>query len=168
MDNKDKTVNTIQPAVADTAQDDVEAKIAALEAEKNKLIEENSNWKVAALKYKKKAKAQADYEDNEEEDGETDEERMRRIAGEALAQSRLMEIAQEQDSLIKKALKENKELRASQAAKNTKPTSIGSHSEGEPVKDTTVTPEQHDAFKARGWTDKDIERYKKNLRRYAV
>ncbi len=43
------------------------------------------------------------------------------------------------------------------------PSGTGSHTEGRQVVDTMVTPEQLAAFKARGWTDKDVERYKKNL-----
>jgi len=80
----------------------------------------------------------------------------------------LAEIAQEQDALIKKALKENRELKLAQLNKtNTPPASVGTHSEGQMVKDTLVTPDQAAAFKARGWSDKDIEKYKKNLQRYS-
>ncbi len=145
-----------------TPTEDPEARIAKLEEEKAKLMEEGANWKVAALKYKKEAKGQP-LEDESEED------KMRRIAAEALRDSRLAEIAIEQDDLIKKTLKRNKELElALQNKTTTAPAAaLGSHSEGQSVKDTTVTPEQIAAFKARGWSEKDIERYKKNLRRYA-
>lgn len=161
----EKTVNTNQSAVTDdtskTSVDDLEAKVAALEAEKNKLIEEGSNWKVAALKYKKGSR-------DEDDDNVTDDERMRRIAAETLADSRLAEIAREQQAIITKALKENKELKLAQMNRNSTvvPTSVGSHTEGKVVPDTLVTAEQIKAFQARGWTDKDIERYKKNLQKY--
>lgn len=142
-----------------TQTEDMEAKIAALETEKAKLIEEGANWKVAAMKYKSKAKEENFVED--------EEDKMRRIAAEALSNSRLAEIAREQDAIIQKALKENKELKLAQMSKTTPPSALGTHSEGQAVVDTLVTAEQMTAFKARGWTDKDIERYKKNLQRYS-
>ncbi len=56
--DKDTTVNTSSPAVENTTPkvaevvDDAEARIAQLEADKAKLIEEGLNWKIAALKNK--------------------------------------------------------------------------------------------------------------------
>lgn len=162
--DKDKTaVNT--PAAAAPPKDDVtlddetQAKIASLEAEKAKLTEEAANWKVAALKEKAKAK---------EEGVEPDEdERMANIARKALAESRLAEIAREQDDIIKKTIKENRELKLAALNRKEPSAAAGTHTEGPPVHDTTVTPEQMAAFKARGWDDKKIERYKKNLLRYS-
>jgi hypothetical protein len=79
----------------------------------------------------------------------------------------LAQIAQEQEAIIKKALKENKELKLANLNKTkVPPASVGSHNESIPATDTSITPEQMSAFKARGWSDKDIERYKKNLRKY--
>lgn len=160
MDKDNNTVNTKDSAVIPTdtstvEQEDLEAKVNQLEAEKARLIEEGANWKLAALKNKGKIHENLD---------EDDDERMRRIAQETLADSRLAEIAREQDGIIKKALKENKELKLAQLNKTTiLPASTGSHTEGATVRDTLVTPEQEAAFKARGWDDKKIERYKKNL-----
>lgn len=143
-------IETIPP------QEDAEAKVAALQAEKNKLIEESANYKMAYLKEKSKSK-------NDDED---DEDKMRRIAQETLAGSRLAEINREQDAIIQKALKENKELKLAQMNKTVTSAATTTHSEGEKVKDTLVTSDQIAAFKAKGWSDKDIERYKKNLLRY--
>lgn len=166
----DKTTETnAQPIVTEEtakviavdSNEDLEAKVTALEAEKARLIEEKSNYQVAYLKEKKRKE-----DDDDEPISGSDE--MRRIAREELANSRLVEIAQQQDEIIKKALKENKELKLAHLNKtNTPLASIGTHSESQPVKDTLVTPEQMSAFKARGWTDKDIERYKKNLQKYS-
>ncbi len=162
MDEKTQaTEATTQPiateeAVQVPAQEDLESKNAALEAEKNRLIEEAANYKLAYLKEAKKNKAPED---------EDDDDRMRRIASETLANSRLAEIAREQDALIKKALKENSELKRAVNNRTDIPASVGTHSEGTPVKDTMVTADQISAFKARGWSDKDIERYKANLRK---
>lgn len=140
-------------------QIDLEARFSQLESEKNKAIEEAANYKVAYLKEKSKK------EESFEDDG--DDEKFRRIAREELANSRLAEIATEQDDIIKRALKENKELKLAQLNKTkTPPASMGTHSEGITVKDTLVTSDQMSAFKAKGWSDKDIERYKKNLQRY--
>jgi len=159
MDEVTPAVNTTESAATQTVVvDDNEAKIAALEEEKAKLTVEAANWKVAALKAKDKAK----------ESGEDDEdERMTAIAQRALADSRLAEIAREQQAIIEKALKENKELKLARLNKTEPAAAVGTHSEGTPVRDTLVTPEQMAAFKARGWTDKDIERYKKNLQKYS-
>lgn len=140
---------------------DNEAEFARLEAEKNKAIEEAANYKLAYLKEKKKKE---DFVDEDEDE----EAKIRRITTETLAESRLAEIARQQDEIIKKALKENKELKLAQLNKTgMPPASMGTHSESTPVRDTLVTPEQMTAFKAKGWSDKDIERYKKNIQRYS-
>ena len=99
MEEKVTATETNAPAIAPEEKviaptDDAEAKIAALEAEKAKLIEANANYKVAYLKEAKK---------NENLD-ESDEEKMARIASRVLADSRLAEIAREQDTIIQKAL----------------------------------------------------------------
>ncbi len=64
-------------------------------------------------------------------------------------------------------LKENKELKLALSNKTTSgpAAAIGTHSEAPVVQDTLVTNEQMAAFKAKGWSDKDIERYKQNLRK---
>jgi hypothetical protein len=139
--------------------EDLEAKVSELEAEKNRLIEEGANYKMAYLKASKK---QENFED------ESEDARIRRIATEALADSRLAEIAREQDAIIKKALKENKELKLAISNKTNVAAAVGSDVQNTPVTSTQITPEQLNAFKARGWSDKDIERYKNNLRRYAT
>lgn len=159
MDEPKPAVNTPEPAAARAdviAADDNEARLATLETEKAKVEEERDNWKTAALKYKAKAK------EGNLEDGE-DDARIRAIAQEALASSRLAEIAREQDSLLRITIKENKELKLARLNKTEPPAAIGSHSESVPVRDTLVTPDQMQYFKSKGWTDKDIERYKKNL-----
>ena len=163
-DKKTATEANAQPiAPAETTKvvdvEDLEAKNVALEAEKAKLIEEAANYKMAYLKAKQKAR--------EEPTDEAEDEKMRQIAQETLANSRLAEIAREQDAIIKKALKENKEYRLAIANKTDVSATTGASTEGPVVKDTMVTPEQLAAFKKMGWTDKDIERYKKNMIRYS-
>lgn len=139
--------------------EDLEAKNAALEAEKVKLVGERENYKVAYFKEKSK---------HSEPDGdESDDDRIRRITHETLADSRLAEIAREQQAIIDKALKENKELKLAINNKTDIPVSTGVHSEGIAVKDTLITPDLEAYFKSKNYTEKDRERYKKNLLRYA-
>ena len=138
----------IVPAIA--PEEDLEARLAQLETEKE-------NYRKA---YLKEAARKVEPVDEDEDD------KINRKVNEAIANSKLADIAREQDDIIKKALKENKELKLAQLNKTgTPPATIGSHNESTPVRDTLVTPEQMAAFKAKGWSDKDIERYKKNLQK---
>lgn len=137
-------------------QDDAEARIAALEAEKAAILERESNYKQAYLKeFEKNRQIPAD---------ESDEDRIRRITREELAAKEVVAIDTEKEELLKKLAKENKELKLAQMNKTgAPPASVGTHSEGTPVTDTLVTPDQMAEFKKRGWSDQDIERYKQNL-----
>jgi len=133
-----------------TADEDLEQKVAQLEAEKTKLLEEKINYQAAYLKAK-----------NAGDDDE--DEHLRRIAREELGNSRIADIAREQDAIIKKALKENKELKLARMNKTDIPASTSVHSEGQAVRDTIITPDQMAQFKSMGKSDKWIENYKKNL-----
>ena len=160
MENATET-NT-QPIAVEEKKEitDFEAKVLALEAEKATILEREANYKIAYLKEKKK---------NEQIDpDETDEERIRRIAREELANERITAIDSEKEELLRKTLKENKELKLAISNKTNVSASSGSHTESIPVTGTQITPEQLAAFKAKGWSDKDIERYKKNLKRYSM
>lgn len=164
---KETAIKTIAETVAtqeeikvvSPTEDDPEAKIKALEEEKVRLIESEANWKVAALK--ERSKKTEVFEDESEED------KYRRITREEIANSRLSQIEREKDETYKKAIKENKDLKLAHLNKTGTPyAAVGTHTESTPVRDTLVTPEQMAAFKAKGWSDKDIERYKKNLLKY--
>ncbi len=152
---------TIAPTIAPEGdktpvlQDDVEARYQNLETEKE-------NYRKAYLKEVEKNK-------NAKNEGIelSDEDKMRSIAQETLAQSHLAEIAREQDEIIKKSLKENKELKLAMLNKKEPGAAIGGHSEAPKVQDTLVTPEQMAYFKSKGWDDKKIENYKKNMVRTA-
>jgi hypothetical protein len=166
MDKEPTAVDTPQTAAPETIvpptideTGDTEALIAKLEAEKAKAIEEAANYKLAFLK--EKSRKDDDFEN------ETEEERTRRLVQEELSRTKIAQIDAEKEELLLKLARENKELKLANLNKTTTPpASMGSHSESIPSRDTLVTPEQLDAFKARGWTDQDIERYKKNLQRY--
>ncbi len=139
-------------------QEDLSVKFEALEAENKRLTGERDNYKRGLLKAKGKI-----VEDIVDEDPD---EKMQRIAEATVANSRLAEIAREQDDIIRKALKENNELKLALKNKSgTPPASIGTHVGGPEVQDTSVTPEQLAYFKAQKWDDKKIENYKKNLRK---
>lgn len=134
-------------------EDDLSQKYAKLEEEKN-------NYKQAYLKEAAKNKEQ------KEAIAPADEDKIQKIVSEALANSRLADIAREQDDIIQRALKENKELKLAQLNKATAPiAAVGAHSESAPVMDTSITTDQAAALKARGFTDKMIEAYKANLRK---
>lgn len=138
-------------------QDDAEERIAELEAEKAAILERESNYKAAYLKEFEKNR-------NTVPENESDEDRIRRITREELAAKEVTAIDEEKESLLKKLAKENKELKLAQMNKTgAPPASIGSHSEGTPVTDTLVTPEQMAYFKEKNWSAEDIDRYKKNL-----
>lgn len=149
---KPATETTGEPAPAIAPEENLEDKVIALEAEKAKLMEEKENYRKAYLK----------SEENLPDEGD---DRVRQIAREELANSRLLEIAREQDGIIQKALKENKELKLAQLNRKEPSAVVGAHSESMPVADTSITPEQSAYFKSRNWSDKDIERYKQNLRK---
>lgn len=139
------------PTPALTPEEDNQARYSQLEKEKN-------DYREAFLKEKAKNKeAHIDM---------SEDEKMRAIVAETLAESHLADIAREQQLIIEKALKENKELKLSNLNKNnTPPAAVGSPSEPvTPVRDTAVSADQLAFFKSKGWSDKDIERYKKNLR----
>ena len=147
---------------AEKVAGEAEARIEALEKEKAQAIVEMSNWKLAALKAKGKIKK----EDPDSEDGEEGQPDVRAIIQEELSKTRIGQIDAEKDVLLKRLAKENKELKLAQASKTTIVTATGASDEGgAKVQDHLVTPQQIEAFKKMGWTDKDIERYKKNLSR---
>lgn len=153
-EEKPVTETTVEQPTAPTIapEDDLEAKLAKLE-------EEKENYRKAYLKETSK---------NKEAGTEDEDDKIKKYVDAAVAQSKLAEIAREQDEIIKRALRENKELKLAHMNKTTTPASVGTHSEGQPVKDTLITPDQMAFFKSKNWTDQDIERYKKNLLRQGV
>lgn len=159
MEENKPTTETNAEAIVPQEKSEAELKIEVLEADKAKLIEEKANYRVAYLKEKQKNGSQ----DPEEE---TVEEKMRRIAREEAINAKINTIDAEKEALFQQTLKENKELRHASLNKKDIVQTTTSSNESVPVRDTIVTPEQLAAFKSRGWTDKDIERYKKNLQKY--
>lgn len=147
---------TIAPQEPKENEVDPALVITALEAEKEKILEERENYKKAYLK---------EVEKNKQDNGEeSEEDRIRRVTRETLQETRLAEIDKEREELLQKALKERDELKLALKNRTTgSPASMGGHSETVAPTDTRVTPEQLAYFKSRNWSDADIERYKRNL-----
>lgn len=160
MENKENTTEANAPAIvpAESASE-AEAKIAALETEKAKLLAERDNYKTAYLKEVKK-----DSSGNPEE---TDEERTRRIVREESTSSRISQIDKEKEDLFQKTIKENKELKTALSNKPGVPASTAASTEATAsVVNTLVTPDQLKYFKETlKWSDKDVERYKKSIQK---
>lgn len=147
---------TTPPADTSTAtNDEAEARLAQIQIEKE-------NYRIAYLKEKDKNR-QKPVEGSDEE---TEDEKIERIVSEKMAASQMAKLDEEEKVLLQKVLKENKELKLAHLNKtNIPPAAVGTHTESTAVTDTTVTPEQLAYFKSKGYTDKDIERYKANLKR---
>ncbi len=152
---------TEQPAPVAQANDsvDYEAMLAAKDLELAKVQIEKESYRKGMLKAKGKPVGDEPEEDLDE--------RFRIIAREEALRAQESQIVAQKEELLRKALKENRELKLAQLNKGTPSAAIGSHSEGMPVRDTLITPEQMTYFKNKGWSDKDIERYKKNSSRNA-
>lgn len=149
-EQKQATETNAQPIATEeqvkvTVDEDLEQKVAKLE-------EQKANYQAAYLKERAK-----NHED------ETDEDKFRRIAREELENSRIVELDRQKDEIIKKVLRENKELKLAVKNKTDIPVSTTVHSEGQKVQDTLVTNDQMEAFRKMGKSDKWIENYKRNL-----
>ena len=153
-----KTTVDTPAAVPEKVETSTTTDTEELTARLAKLEEEKENYKKAFLKEKSKNKPQEDFDEEEES-------KIRRIAQETIAESRILEIEKEKDAIIQKALRENKELKLALSNKSTTtpPGTVGTHSESIPVTDTSITPEQLAYFKSRNWSEADIARYKKTL-----
>ncbi len=161
VESKETAVSPKTEVSTVSTEIDAEARIAQLEADNKKIAEERDNYRIGMLKAKGKI---TDPEFNE--DDETPEEKTRRLIREEIANSKIAQNNAERDTILAKALKENKELKLAQLNKtNISPAAVGTSNESTPVTSTSITPEQMAYFKSRNFTDKDIERYKKNLQK---
>lgn len=173
MEDKDKQVvnqnegqatgsQTANPA--ETTEGETAKRIAELEAENQKLASERDNYKEGMLKAKGKISGEGSSESTEE----TEDERVRRIVREEEINKDIAKNNAEKDALLKKVLRENEELKLASMNRNQTSTATGSSTEntGGIVKSTIITPEQENYFRnTLKWSDKDIERYKHNLRK---
>ncbi len=139
---------------------EVEKQLAEKDAQLAKLATERDNYKKGMLK----AKGKIAKDDDGEED-ESIDEKVNRLVEEKLLDSEFARIQKEKDDIIKTALARNKELET--AIKNRSQIStadVGSGSEQKlSPKDSILSDDKLKALKAKGWDDKKIELYKKNL-----
>jgi hypothetical protein len=138
-----------------------------LEEEYNKLIAENAKLSKERDNYKKGmllAKGKI-VENDEEHTSLPLEEQIEKIVQEKLLATQEAQNLMKQKELVERALKENKELKLALAnRKQVDNSSVGTgSSEPIPVKDNFLSPAQINDLKSKGWDDKKIELFRKNL-----
>ena len=154
-----------QPEVVATpsaTEVDYEALLTAKDAEIAKVREEKDNYRRGMLK----AKGKLPEEDDNSLNGEDLDAKIDRKVQERLLATREAQVSAEKDALIMAMAKKTKELTL--ALKNrgqvTSPSGAGSNQEQpEGKKDNLLSNEQLNALKARGFDDKKIEEFKKNM-----
>lgn len=148
---EDKTAPIVQ-------EEDTLAIIKAQDVKISKLEEERENYRKGMLKAKGKLP---------EEGGMDQVEMMRQIAREEYLNTEIAHARQDKDFIIEKQAKELREAKLALANKS----GIGSGGTGAStedkmtVKDNILTDAQISDFKAKGWDDAKIERFKKNLQK---
>ena len=172
MQNDTKTVETkvetavTQPqaeAAVTASEVDYEALLAQKDAELAQVRTEKDNYKKGLLKAKGKLpeEDQTDTGNPEELDA-----LIERKVQERFLSTKEAQIQAEKDTALKAVLKRNKELEV--ALKNrgqiTTTSGQGSNEDRPEVKvDKVLSSDQINALKAKGWDDKKIEAFKKNL-----
>ena len=146
-----------------TTEVDYEAKLAEANAKIAKISEEKENYRKGMLKAKGKLPDEDDNSSNGEEDIDS---KVKRLVQEQLLQTQEAQAQAEKDMLIADMAKKNKELTL--ALKNrgqiSTATGQGSNEDKPEVKvEKTLSTDQIASLKAKGWSDKKIEEFKKNL-----
>jgi len=155
QETKVETPSQIQPEV------DYEAELQKKDAEIAKVREEKENYRRGMLKAKGKLPEEDDNSSEEDLDAKID-----RKVQERLLVSREAQVIAEKDALVLSLAKKNKELAL--ALKNRgqvmNTSGQGSNEDKPEVKvEKTLSQEQLNNLKAKGWSDKKIEAFKKNL-----
>lgn len=140
--------------------EDYEAVLIAKDAELKQISTERDNYRRGMLKAKGKLS-----EDEDEKNVEGGIELMRQIAREEVLATRESILSAEKDVLIKKIARENSELKLAMKNKSqVSNASQGASNEDKiTVKDNILTDTQLKDLKTRGFDDKMVERFKKNL-----
>lgn len=136
------------------------AAISALEDENKRLTTERENYRGAYLKASSKLK---DKNIAPEEQASYDDERLQRIVDERLASSQLMANQQKMADLIKKMARENQELKLSSQNKPGSSSAMSGTATAAVAPTTSGSATIDQVAKARNWSPKMVERYKKNL-----
>lgn len=153
-----------QPEVAtQTTEVDYEAELTKKDAELAKVRAEKENYRRGMLKAKGKLPDEDDISSNDEDiDAKID----RKVEEKYLA-TREAQVLAEKDALVIASAKKIKEL--SLALKNrsqvSSSTGQGSNQDRPEVRtDSTLSEDQLSSLRAKGWDDKKIELFKKNLK----
>lgn len=144
---------------------DYEAELTKANEKIVKLGEEKENYRKGMLKAKGKI---PDEDDNSSNNGEDIDSKVSRIVQQKMLETREAQALADRDNLVSKITKENKELKL--ALKNrgqvTSTSAQGSNQDRQEGKiDNILSNEQLNSLKAKGWNDKKIEEFKKNLTR---
>ena len=141
---------------------DYEALLEEKDEEIAKITDDRDNYKQGMLV----AKGKADPEVYGQEDELDINTLVKREVKEALFDAELTQKQKEKDEILKQALRENREMKLSLQNKDTisnAPAGAGNE-ETAPVTDNFLSDNQIRELKTKGWDDKKIEKYKKNLR----
>lgn len=141
---------------------EIEKQLAEKDDKIKKLTEDRDNYRRGLLAKKGK-------NDKGEDIDLTVDEKIAAGIEEALLNSSIAKESAEKDDLIKKALARNKELETT--IKNRSQISTTESGSGNEIKivpkDPVLSDEKLKQFKAMGWDEKKIERYKENLKKTA-
>ena len=155
QETKVETPSQTQPEV------DYEAELQKKDAEIAKVREEKDNYRKGMLKAKGKLPEEDDNSSEEDLDSKID-----RKVQERLLQTREAQVQSEKDALVLSLAKKNKELTLALKNRGQINTSSGQGSNQERPEgkvDNVLSNDQLASLKARGWDDKKIEEFKKNL-----
>ncbi len=161
QDTTQKTEEGVKVVLAPEQETDLEAVLLAKEEEINRLRRDNKDYKAGMLSWKKKAKKNRDEDEEEDfDEEESNDDRMRRIIREEMAQTDLARANAEKEEIIKKIIRENKEIKTALKNKaqisNLPGGSSQESSTGEGQKNTIWTKEQLDYFKSKGIDPKKV------------
>ena len=141
---------------------DFEVELAKKDAELTQVRKEKDNYQRANLK---KAGAKLPEEDDNSSEEDLDAKIDRKVQ-ERLLQTREAQVQSEKDALVLSLAKKNKELTLALKNRGQINTSSGQGSNQERPEgkvDNVLSNDQLASLKARGWDDKKIEEFKKNL-----
>lgn len=162
-----ETQETVEETTVLTEEStDYEDEIAAKDAEIENLKKVVADKDAGLKKYKSIAKGRDDWSDNEDE--VMTPEKYREIAAEeaqkALLESNLAKANQEKDSLIKKALRENKELKLTLANRPPSTPQGAGADISEPAVSEIIPADMLAKLKAQGKSEEFLERLRNNIR----
>lgn len=157
-DSEQKTEKTSNQ---NTQEVDYEAELARVNSELSKTQEEKENYRKGMLKAKGKLPAEDDNSGEEDLDAKID-----RKVQEKFLNTKEAQIQADKDKLIADMAKKNKELTLALKNRGQIQNSSGQGSNEDKPKvhtDKILSESQLTALRAKGWDDKKIEEFKKNL-----